>query len=67
MRLKQLFLNYCDFQVETGTIFISYSSFLKIVKEANLMDKKITTNEVSILMSKTLKIKNNIIKFITFE
>jgi hypothetical protein len=33
-RIKQLFLNYCDFSVETGQVYISYNNFMKMMENA---------------------------------
>mmetsp|Transcript_38751 Transcript_38751/g.28643 ORF Transcript_38751/g.28643 Transcript_38751/m.28643 type:complete len:145 (+) Transcript_38751:623-1057(+) len=67
-RLKQLFLNYCDFNVETGNIFLTYSNFLKIIKDSNLIDDgRVTQNQISILLSKECNVTNNLIKTISFE
>lgn len=38
-RLKQLFLNYCDFSVENGNVFITCNNFLKIMKDSYLIDE----------------------------
>lgn len=37
-RLKQLFLNYCDYSMENGNIYITYTNFIKIIRDANIYD-----------------------------
>ena len=38
-RLRQLFLNYCDYSIDSGDIFITYTNFIKIVKDSNIIDE----------------------------
>ena len=38
-RLKQLFMNYCDFNYDTAAPFISQTSFQKLVKDARITGK----------------------------
>lgn len=68
MRLKQLFLNYCDFSVENGSISISYTNFLKLIKDASIVDEqRVTPNQVSIVVFKECNVTNGIVKNISFE
>jgi hypothetical protein len=42
-RIKQLFLNYCDFNIDNGTMFITYINFMKLIKDAHIVvDSKFT-------------------------
>ena len=55
-RLKHLFMNYCDFNYETATPFISQTSFQKLVRDARITgkDSPLRQNDVSILIATTL-------------
>ena len=33
-RIKLLFLNYCDYSIENGNIFITYTNFMKLIRDA---------------------------------
>lgn len=68
MKLKQLFLNYCDFSVETGAIHITQSNLIKLLKDSQVLDGRILTlNKLSIILSKEFKVPANHIKSLTFE
>lgn len=50
-RIKQLFLNYCDFSIENGDIFITFTNFMKIMRDAQIIDDvKITQNQIGIIL-----------------
>ena len=60
----RLFLNYCDFNVQKALIFISHTTFIRIVKDAEF---SISENNLCIMMSTALQMKVNLIKAISFE
>ena len=33
-RIKLLFLNYCDYSIENGNIYITYTNFMKLIRDA---------------------------------
>lgn len=33
-RLKQLFLNYCDYSLDTGNIYLTLTNLLKLLKDS---------------------------------
>lgn len=37
-RIKQLFLNYCDFSIDSGKTYLTYTHFLKVIKDAKIID-----------------------------
>lgn len=37
-RLKQLFLNYCDYSMENGNIYITYTNLIKVIRDAEIYD-----------------------------
>ena len=67
--MKQLFLNYCDYSIDSGDIFITYTNFIKIMRDSNIFDesKGVNQNAVSIIISKECSTNYNMIKHITFE
>ena len=64
-----MFLNYCDYSIDSGDIFITYTNFIKIMRDSNIFDesKGVNQNAVSIIISKECSTNYNMIKHITFE
>ena len=48
--LKKIFLNYCDFNKQTGAPFISQTTCQRLFKDARIVsrDSFITMNDISI-------------------
>jgi len=68
MKLKQLFLNYCDFSIESGEIYITQTNLIRLLKDSFILDgKQLTINKLSILLSKEFKVPANHVKSLTFE
>lgn len=67
LKLKQLFLNYCDFSVETGEIFITCTNLQKVLKDSGIFDNKFTNHKFAILLSKEFKVPANHVKNLSFE
>lgn len=70
--LEKLFVYYCDFSVDKGVIFIKQASFLKLLKDAQIVDsgvprswKTLTEKEVILLISK--ECNNPLIKSLDFQ
>ena len=55
-KLHDLFLNYCDYTIDTGEIFIKQNNMLKLLKDSKIIGHsyfgKLTEKEVDILVSK---------------
>jgi len=62
--MYKLFMSYADFIDKTALIFISHSKFLKIVEDTGI---KLHQNDLSIMISTTLQMKQSLIKMIYFE
>jgi hypothetical protein len=62
-RLKQLFLNYCDFSMDTGTLFITFTNFCKLLKDAGVKED---ANRLSLVVSSECMVTNNL-KTILFD
>jgi len=62
-----LFLNYCDFSIDTGYIYLSQGNFLKILRDSGLFDSKFTKNQLSLIISKEFTAPSNQIKNLTFD
>ena len=41
-RMKELFLNYCEFSADNGAIFVTYSNFIKIARDSHIIDDKLS-------------------------
>ena len=65
--MRQLFLNYCDFNVDTGDIFITQLNLIKLLKDSKLFDSRLTQQRFGILLSKEFRVPANHIKSLTFE
>lgn len=67
--LRHLFLNYCEFNKETGAIFVSQIQCIRLFKDAKIVseDSRLQTNGLSILIQTVLKQKINMIKAISFQ
>ncbi len=67
VRLKQLFLNYCDFSIENGNLFITYTNFMKLLKDASVFDNdRVKSTNLNLLISSEC-LTTNTVKAITFE
>ena len=62
-------MNYCDFNYETATPFISQTNFQKLMKDAKITSRNslLSQNDISILVATTLQLKINLIKTISFQ
>ena len=67
--LEKLFVYYCDYSVDKGQIFVKQASFLKLLKDSQILEDKtgslmatttikpwrtVTEKEVNLLLSKEL-------------
>ena len=54
-KMLQIFINFCDFSLETGDIFLKQLTFVKLLKESNVIPMCGTQNDINILISKELR------------
>jgi hypothetical protein len=45
---------YCDYSLDKGMIFIKQASFIKLLKDAQIINATITDNDVNLMLSKEL-------------
>ena len=66
-RIKLLFLNYCDYNEEKGEVFVTYTNFIKIIKDALIYDSQVNQNLISIIISKECNVTTTMVNHISFE
>lgn len=61
-------MNYCDFSIENGSTYITFTNFMKLIRDSSILDEgRVTQNAISIILSKECNANTNIIKQITFD
>jgi len=53
--------------MDSGEVFITYTNFLKVMRDSQIFDEKVNQNTISIIISKECNATTNMIKHITFE
>ena len=54
LRLRNLFLNYCEIAVEKADVFITQTALIQMFRDAKIINQSLTAIEVNISIQKTL-------------
>jgi hypothetical protein len=53
--------------MENGNIYITYTNFIKVIRDADIYDDGVNQNLISIIITKECQTTANMIKHITFD